>query len=168
MSPLTAIAIPAVTAAATQLVQEVIAQRPFRSFLAGDNSLADGPGLGVGDIASQVGQLMEDVHTAIANRLAAVGLDPASEFDLSIDAAGQLVVGDHPQRDAIAAALADDPSIRNNVAQISGLQHLLEAARRHLEFAKRYAIDPFTALPGEESPAPFALQFAGDALTLAE
>lgn len=168
MSPLAAIAIPAVTAAATQLVQEVIAQRPFRSFLGSDNSLADGPGLGVGDIASQVGKLMEDVRAAIAHRLAAAGLDPASEFDLSIDANGALVVGDHPQREAIAAALADDPSIRNNVAQISGLQHLLEAARRHVEFAKRYAVDPFTALPGDDSPSSFALQFAGDALTLAE
>ena len=168
MSPLTAIAIPAVTAAATQLVQEIIAQRPFRSFLENNNALADGPGMGIGDIGSQVGQLMEDVRAAIANRLAAAGLDPASEFDLSIDASGQLVVGDHPQRDEIAAALESDPSIRDRVAQISGMQSLLDATRRHLDFAKQYALDPLTALPGENSPASFALQFAGDAMTLAQ
>jgi hypothetical protein len=157
MSPLTAIAIPAATAAATQLVQQFAAHRPFASFfghVAGD---APDAGLGLGDL----GQMIEDLRTAIADRLAGAGIDPATAFDLSSDSSGQLVVGEHPLRSQIAEALAGDPGIRDQFQRISALQSLLDAAQRHLEFAQRYALDPLAALPGDsEALTPFALQYS--------
>jgi hypothetical protein len=165
MTPLTAIAIPAATAAATQLVQQIAAQRPFASFFGRtDEGLAANIGESLNHIGSGIGDLMGELQSAISRQLEAAGLDPATSFDLSSDSGGRLVVGDHPLRSQIEAALAGDDSIRSKFQQISSLQSLLDAAQRHLEFAERYALDPLTALPGRDAKAPFALQFTSGEL----
>jgi hypothetical protein len=165
MSLLTAIAIPAATAAATQLVQQITAQRPFASFFGcSEEGLARGIGASLSHIGSGIGDLMSELQSAIANQLEAAGLDPTTSFDLSSDSGGRLVVGDHPLRSQIEAALAGDDGIRSKFQQISSLQGLLDAAQRRLEFAELYALDPLTALPGSDAEAPFALRFTSGEL----
>ncbi len=167
MTPLAAIAIPAVTAAATQLVQEIAERRPFASFLSAATAAVTSHELPPLVPMEGLGELMGRLQTALADRLAAAGLDPATSFDLSVDTSGQVVVGDHPLREQIAAALAGDRTIRDTVAQISATSSMMAAAKRHLEFAKRYAIDPFTPLPVNNDP-PFSLSFDRGQLLLGE
>jgi hypothetical protein len=165
MSLLAAIAIPVATAAATQLVQEIAAHRPFASFLDAATGGATTGELPSVPLMTDIGTLMENLRSAIADRLAAAGIDPATSFDLSSDSGGHLVVGDHPLRDKIAAALDGDPAIRSTFQQISATRSMLEAAQRHLEFAQRYALDPFTALPERVDKLPFSLSFANGQLS---
>jgi hypothetical protein len=166
MSPLTAIAIPAATAAATQLVQQIAAHRPFASFFGhASGEVSAGIGASLSEIGSGIGDLMAQLQSAIAERLEEAGLDPAMSFNVTSDAGGRLVIGDHPLRDEIADALAGDEAIRSQFQQVSAMQELLAAAQRHLDFAQRYALDPLTALPGGDA-TPLALRYAAGELAV--
>lgn len=56
------------------------------------------------------------------------------------------VSGDHPHREAVEQALAGDRDIQQLLAFSSSTTSIMQAGKRHIEFAKAYEEDPEAAV----------------------
>jgi hypothetical protein len=79
--------------------------------------------------------------------LACYGVDTSQPIDLFVDHQGRIrVSNDHPDKEKIKEAFAENPEIRNKHVQISSIGSLLKAAEQHQEFAEEYARNPQAAV----------------------
>mgnify|MGYP006969390183 CR=1 FL=1 len=145
ITPLAVAAVPA-GIAAVKLAQHVRQQQPFRQLLGG----ADAPEANVEELTTQseASQFLELVQ----HRLAAAGLRTSIRFELSSDEAGNLKVDNHPQQQQIEQVLNNDPDIVAAFGRLAAESQLAQAARRHEQFAERYAKDPIGAALTSDLP----------------
>ena len=91
---------------------------------------------------SRLSQLGREIH----QQLAVAGIDVNEPIRVQVAGDGRLVVGDHPQREAIEKLLNEDSALANDLRQLHATFDLLRAADAHHEFATAYAKDPVNAV----------------------
>lgn len=95
-------------------------------------------------------QLQEDTRF-VEEKLQALyrklGIDPETEMTLSVGYDGNILVnGQGGKAQELADAVNADEEMANTVRRMSGTAALLEAARKHQEFAEAYAENPQQAV----------------------
>lgn len=107
---------------------------------------AAGDAVQVNDIRQSAETRLESLGREITSRLAALGIELTEPLAVQVAADGRLVVGEHPQRDAIEKMLNEDPKLANQLRELSAQFSLLHAADQHLEFLDAYEQDPVAAV----------------------
>ena len=123
INPLTALAVPVGAITANRIVQRLTDQRPFQHFFTsrGEEANRERPETAI--------QTLDEFGTAVAARLKAAGIETSLRFQLSTDPTGQLrVVGDHPRKERIEAALAGDAELSIAFGQLANAHDLVHAA----------------------------------------
>jgi hypothetical protein len=74
-----------------------------------------------------------------------ISADPPARLHMSGDG-HVMVMGDHPQKEAIEQLFVDDPSLRNKFAEVSAQTSFLQAADEAMAFQHAYRKNPDTAV----------------------
>jgi hypothetical protein len=78
---------------------------------------------------------------------AKLGISPDTEMDISVGCNGKIIVhGNNSNADKFEEAINSDPGLSNTIRRMSANSSFLEAAKKHLEFAKRYETNPDIAI----------------------
>lgn len=76
-----------------------------------------------------------------------LGVSSDTEMKISIGSDGKIIVrGDNQKAEEVAEAINNDPELKNTIKRMSANTSLLEAIKKHLEFAKAYEADPEAAI----------------------
>jgi hypothetical protein len=118
------------------------------NMLAGNTAAEATEPLSIADIQTHVEQLQTDVEQRIESVLADAGIRLDSPLQIALSGIdGSLeVVGAHPQRAAIEAALNSDPTLAADFQVLSAEQKLLEHYASSRTFAKEFASQPWQAI----------------------
>jgi hypothetical protein len=99
------------------------------------------------DLQAHLAEISAGLEGALGSKFRAAGIDTSQAVDLKVDAAGQVrVANDHPDKEKIEALFADEPELANEFRRVLGLQELVTASEKHLEFAAAYAENPEAAV----------------------
>jgi hypothetical protein len=112
-------------------------------------SLADVPGKSVNldELRIQTQQALAEWHEAFAERLAAAGVNLDAPVSLMVrQGDGAIVVGDHPQKQAIENVLQVEGSLADALRKIETTLELIGTADASPEFARAYEDDPLAAI----------------------
>ncbi|WP_316897096.1 hypothetical protein [Pseudodesulfovibrio indicus] len=97
--------------------------------------------------AEELENLTEEVSGRITALLLENDIPTSPPAELYVDSAGAVrVKGNHPNKERIEQALAEDKELSNDFRQVSAQTSIQEAGKRHTEFARAYAIDPEAAV----------------------
>lgn len=76
-----------------------------------------------------------------------LGISPDNEMDMSVGCDGKITVrGNNSNADKLEDAINSDPELSNTIRRMSANSSFLEAAKKHLEFARRYEQNPGIAI----------------------
>ena len=119
-----------------------------RSLLVGDASSVPEGQLTIADMRSHADQLREDLEQRISEVLSAAGIQLDSTLRIAVsDLDGSLeVVGAHPQRAAIEAALNSDASLAADFQVLFSEQKFLEEYERSSLLAEAFVEQPWRAI----------------------
>jgi hypothetical protein len=136
-SVLLGLAAPAAAGTAGSLLERTLqtAVEPFAGLLHAISSAMSPEGdasvpVTIDSLHGNLASLRSELATQIEEALTSAGIDLSEPITLRFsEANGQLeVVGVHPQKTLIEAALADNPDLAENFAGVAALQQLLAAA----------------------------------------
>ncbi|MBE0533796.1 MAG: hypothetical protein IH626_23475 [Rhodospirillales bacterium] len=99
------------------------------------------------DLQAHLAEISAGLEGVLGSKFRAAGIDTSRAVNLKVDAAGRVrVANDHPDKEKIEALFADDPELANEFRRVLGLQELVTASEKHLEFAAAYAENPEAAV----------------------
>ncbi len=76
-----------------------------------------------------------------------LGISPDNEMDMSVGCDGKITVrGNNSNADKLEDAINSNPELSNTIRRMSANSSFLEAAKKHLEFARRYEQNPGIAI----------------------
>ncbi|MCC9609588.1 hypothetical protein LOC68_04465 [Blastopirellula sp. JC732] len=111
----------------------------------------------VEELSSATDKLVQEIEAAIRQLLNDEGINPSSEFQLTINDRGEIEVdGAGTADDALAKLINGDASLANKIRQAAANRSLLETAAEHQDFSaaagqeSQTSIDAYQALFGEK------------------
>ncbi len=128
---------------------------------------------GLSDLRRDAEQELGRFQEALRRRLADAGINTSLSFRLEDDGQGGVAVGDHPRKDQIEQALAEDPTLAATFQYLASTFNLLRAAQQHETFRRAYQADPMAAvhrysdLLSQEDSETFGLSVNGDDVEIA-
>lgn len=109
------------------------------------------------DVENYRKQLETQFSSAVRSDLAEMGVDPDIEFNLVLDANGNLqVVSDHPDKAAVEQYFADNPEMVDVFKHIQALSNLKKNESKSPQAAAEYTRNLKTSLQAEAVQAFFA------------
>jgi len=98
---------------------------------------ADGA-IHIEDMTQTAALALEDAGKLLSSRLAARGISASPPVDFSVNQAGKIEVGEHPQRAGIEAVLADDPALEGTLRDALFMQEEAVSWQKAAQFQQAY------------------------------
>lgn len=105
-------------------------------------------GIELAEVRTRADLLRDDLERRLQRALSDAGIAGGLEVRLRVnpDDAAVEVIGNHPQRVAIEAMFASDPTLSHDFRSLTAISQLLQAAHSQREFAEMYAQNPWLAV----------------------
>ena len=130
-------------------------------------SCAESNSISIRDIEESLSKATVSVEKRLQSLYRQIGISDSSQMEISVGYDGSILVkGENPESDALAEAINADGELANTIRGISANASLLEALKKHQEFAAAYEKDPVAAVErygylledGHEYNVSFSLQ----------